>query len=245
LIKGLAYSGDSEGGIFYCGDSGHLKQYVPGTGWVNLLSDSAVYNNGVYGNNHYFMTETGTVVRYYNGTTVTNFNLSCGAKDIAVDSQGRAWIFTGSGPNTTGLSVYNGSVLELSYPISFNSSNTYGTFFLNDILYVINGALAVDNPNSIRPIIINGNSASLGTPTSFICACTDAASCNVNQLGINNVSLTSNLLVVPNPTNGIITISPEIGTKKLQIFSMDGRLIKVSNENSVDLSYLRQGVYIY
>ncbi len=54
--------------------------------------------------------------------------------------------------------------------------------------------------------------------------------------------------IYPNPFNGILNISTEYKNLEIKILTLDGRLLKminlVENNTSIDLSYLKAGVYI-
>lgn len=249
ITTGLAYALDNNETTFFCGDfSQNLKKYNSITGWTNVLSNTYVSNVGGYHNKLYYANGNGGVT-YYDGSNITNFIIQgYMIADIAVDSQGRAWIFYGTnGTSTSNLLVYDGINLVESYTISFNTNNTYGSFFLNDNLYIMKGNQATSNPNTIIPVIINGTSASLGVPINFNCPnCHDAASCNVNQLSLNEVNLysDSDLVISPNPTWGITTVYSEVQIKESKVFSIDGKLIKDSMHNIIDLSNVKNGVYL-
>ena len=53
---------------------------------------------------------------------------------------------------------------------------------------------------------------------------------------------TSNFKVYPNPTNGKLVIGGE--TSRLELYDTSGKRLLVSNENSIQLSGLSNGLYI-
>jgi hypothetical protein len=252
--NGLAYCGTGNDVTFYCTTyENEIKKYDPALGWVTVLNPIAPINNGGYGNHQYF-TDGGNIF-YYDGTNVTQIAtmLTITVADIAVDSQGRAWIFTGtllSGGfiETTALRVYDSTGLIATYPLMLNTNSAYGSFFLNDNLYILKKAgLNVTDPNSLTPVIITGTVAQPGTPIPFDCVfCHDAASCNTNtnQLGSAAANFSDELAIFPNPTNDVAYISPNENIQNVSIFSVDGKLIKSSNDHSVNLTNCAKGIYV-
>src|SRR5690606_13741506 len=70
--------------------------------------------------------------------------------------------------------------IVLSYEMSFISFSAYGTFFLDDVLYIgFGGSDLATHPNSLVPVIIDENGAFLGSPIPFHSEnFSDMASCN-------------------------------------------------------------------
>ncbi len=165
----LAYCGDMNSPLFYSGnfpESG-VSFYDEIDGWQSIPTTALISNNAGHGSHHYCMGVVSNVNRilyYFEGneliivdSLVTN---SFAVADLAVDEQGQAWVFVGEFTEVSSLSVYNSSGLITTYDIAFNSAGAYGSFFLNDVLYV-----AIED--SIRPVIIDGNNAELGEPITF------------------------------------------------------------------------------
>lgn len=212
----LSFCGDFNAPTFYSNNQNvpytGFTYYDSVSGWANIPNISfPVNNNGGYLNNQYYMVEGAVIqiIKYWDGvnlltvdSTHNNGNFFAGTQDIAVDTLGQAWIFTGPLPSVVdSLMVYNQYGLIDSYSITFNHI-AYGSFFLNNILY-----LGTDQ-DSIFPVIINGTTAQLGNPIPFHASnFTDMASCQ-NTGSVTSVTEfpSSTIKLFPNPTDGNFAI---------------------------------------
>jgi hypothetical protein len=76
-----------------------------------------------------------------------------------------------------------------------------------------------------------------------------------SELWLDNISLTSssaevielstNLKVYPNPANDVLNISANGEISNVVISTLEGKVIKTTNESSIDVSNLTSGMYIY
>lgn len=148
-----------------------------GTSWVTIATDSLIYANaGGYGDYLYFqhispvgqindqcisrLLPNGVLQKIFTDTSLT-FTVA----DLEVDSAGNVYFLRGSFiGNTTELTVIDSSgniINSYNADSTFNTlSFLYGMFFMNNQLYLAHGII----PPVIRPLIITGNSVSLGTP---------------------------------------------------------------------------------
>lgn len=260
--KTLSYCGDPSSPTFYCGksitDEG-LIYYDSLNGWTDIPINLLITNTGGYENNHFLMeTTTGGYKRVYHfdGTELsliidnpytTNFAVA----DIAVDTLGQAWIFfVDMTTDSIVLNVYNSSGLELqSFHVNMNLTAYYGSFFLNNTLYIGTGASDADFPNSIVPIVLNGDIAQLGSPIPFVnMNFSDMATCNsIASIMTPTKELSkSEHIFFPNPTKGILNMTADIDISKVEVFDLNGRLMAAFGglSQSIDLSGFENGVYI-
>ncbi len=59
------------------------------------------------------------------------------------------------------------------------------------------------------------------------------------------IELSSNLKVYPNPANDVLNISANGEISNLVISTLDGKVVKTTNDTSIDVSDLTSGMYIY
>lgn len=62
-------------------------------------------------------------------------------------------------------------------------------------------------------------------------------------VGLQNIELQGNLNIYPNPTTSKLYIQGRLNAKK-QILDISGRLLLSTYENEIDISHLKQGIYI-
>lgn len=225
-------------------------------GWVNIpIASLPVNNNGGHLNHQYYMVEGAIIqiLKYWDGVnllTVDSLHLHhdffAGTQDIAVDTLGQAWIFTGATPNAAdSLKVFDQNGKINSYSISLNVL-AYGSFFLNDTLYL--GTFQ----DSIFPVILNGSTAQLGNPIPFPAqSFTDMASCQkAGPTTSISEDLSSKINVFPNPTAGNFSI--DLGeshqTVRVTITDLGGRLIQTATYSDSQLLHFKleepAGVYL-
>jgi len=178
---GLGFCGSETSRTFYCGTytSNRIQYYdTISNGWLYITTPfTQPLNNGGHKQHQYYMSGT-KVLYYYNGYTFSNvpvpnpFPISI--LDIAVDTFGQAWVFTGpSWGNSTELHVIDSTGIRTTYSITDYTSGPYGAFFVDGVLHIAKGT-----SNEIVPIIISGTSAYHGTPIPFQNnQYTDVASC--------------------------------------------------------------------
>lgn len=261
--KGLALCGELDSETFYCTNYPleEIKYYQEQSGWITVPTSNSYTNNGGYENSQYYMgvvfdPDLGFVVNrilyYFDGTTFETIEILetdyFTVADIAVDGLGRAWVFKGNELSTVNsLQVYDNLGLIVSFDIAFDSRHTYGSFFLNDTLFVGMGDTGI-NPNSISPIIINGQFAELGPPISMAPGFyNDLASCQDAQpLSVTNFEMLQNEMeVFPNPTSDIIHFSKNIDFISVEILNLEGKLVRTFIEKSpINLAGLPNGIYI-
>ena len=250
--------------LSFCGEPMNLTFYStnwPLTGikkldvnsiWVNIPTPIAVLNNGGYGINQFYV--NGNNLYHFNGNDlilidqIFNPNSIC-TYDTAVDSLGRAWVFTGqSNTAINTLRIYNLNGLVTSLPFNFNGSGSYGSFFINDRLYIgfVNGGIGFYN-NVLIPIDLNGTNLTIGNPIPFIDNdYLDMASCNkIISLGIETNQIDGQLKLFPNPTNDKIIIKSDETILSIYIYSIDGKLIKVYlNQSEINISEFENSIYL-
>lgn len=246
----LAYCG-IESPTFYCVQYPFygITYYDSINGWLNIQTAvNRIINNGGHKGDQYFMGNVdgnNTILYYFDGTNLNTIDSLISetfvVADIAVDTLGRAWLFTGVNETSmTHLNVYNSTGLITSYTISYNSNHNYGSFFLNDTLYVGMGEHNPVHKNSIVPIIIDGDEASLGTPISFPdVGYYDMASCQHVQTPVSiglelDNKFISKLRVNPNPFQTSTTISYELqqsSTLQITIFNHLGKQVSFIQQN--------------
>jgi hypothetical protein len=256
----------------FCGESSSLTFYSTGfqpTGILeydpNLLvwnittpNPIILMNGGGYYEDQFFLNYGGSVEKLYHfngGTlnlvdTVTQPNIFA-PYDIAVDSAGRAWVFTGVDVhNVTTLRIYDGTGVVDSYACTFNLVGSYGSFFINDQLYIgfINDSQVDPNfRNSIVPFNIDGSTVTAGTAIPFpYDAFTDMASCNkIQALSLEEIAADKNLTIYPNPVKNIINISTKDNVQSVSIYTSQGKFIETyQNSEKIDISTLQSGTYI-
>ncbi len=249
---------------------------LPGISFYNLLpqnwenlsipSQDVFINTGGFAEHLYAMSvlveqfplpqTLNKAVCYINGSsidTLMNFDTNgnyCSVADIAVDTLGQAWVFTGTTSATsTKLRVFNPTGQVMEFSMNEQTTNAYGSFFLNGTLYVCFGATA-QTPNTIAPVVLDGSNAYFGNGIPFPGVFTDAASCQVTNEIVTHVPAPSNndLLCYPNPVSSALTIqapNSDLNTTRTSLYDMTGRLVYQEAYNStMDVSSLDTGSYI-
>lgn len=255
----IAYCGNPNDRTFYATDypDSEILYVDNSNNWVSIPTTEGYINNGGHNADQYYMGVNQTSnfterLYYYDGVNFTllanEFPNSYAVADIAVDALGRAWVFAGDDmANVTSLDVYDNTGLLASYSMSFLSLNAYGSFFMDDVLYVGFGSQATA-PNTIIPVEINGNTAQLGTSIPFsgfnffdMASCPQVAPVisSVSELSINNIKLS------PNPTEGMIKLPQNVGVTGFEVYALNGQqLIESTNTTEIDLTNLPNGMYI-
>jgi hypothetical protein len=228
----------------------YLKKYTSQDGWMAVpYNNENTINFGGYGDDLYFMESDAKLVHYNIATGVANTvdtlvwpESFVGVADIAVDTAGRAWVFKNiADVGVTQLRIYGNNGLIATYPISFNPDYMYGSFFLNDNLYIGRGT-----NHTIVPVLFNGTSASLGASIPFQNNnYMDMASCN-SAFQLSTITLKkAHITAYPNPTSGIVNLKTDLDIKSIEIYDFSGKkIISSSEQNSIDLSGLSNGLYL-
>lgn len=276
VTGGAVVQTNSGSSLSFCGADGILTFYsakYPSTGikkydtssssWIGTPTGIPLMNNGGYHENQYFYyydSKSGTTkdLYHFDGTNLTLIEHFSGSThflvaDIAVDSSGRAWVFTGSTASSLSsidtLRIYDSTGLVSSYPFIYNDESCYGSFLINDQLYIgiATGNSLVKNTNSILPINVIGSVVKTGTPIPFpYINYTDMASCNSKtNLNLQTNTKNNTLLIYPNPSNDIITINLDENIVSVDVYSMENKLIKTyKNKNRIDISDLEKNNYL-
>ncbi len=264
MINGVISGGDtvlSGGGtsLGYCGTSGSptfytnnyiqvgISRFDPVAGWVTTTTYSVVNNNGGHLGDQYYMVEGAViqVVKYWNGTTLSTVDslqgeFFAGTHDIAVDTAGQAWVFTGSVPSSAdSVKVYNQNGRVNAYPIQFTQT-FYGSFFLNDTLYV--GSYQ----DSLYPVIITGSTAQLGNPAFFADGSfTDMASCQETSPTTIPEHDGASWQVYPNPFRDFLMLPVSAVWNNITVFDAQGHEVRpIRHGRKLDFSGYPAGIYM-
>ncbi len=248
----LSYSGTSLSPTFYSNNSDApytgFSYYQSGAGWINIPGE-AVNNQGGYLQDQFYMVEGGVIqlVNYWDGAnfrTVDSLHVHgeffASAQDIAVDTAGQAWVFTGANPATVdSLKVYNPFGKIRAYTIHFDQI-AFGSFFLNDTLYI------GTTQDSLYPVLINGATAYLGNPIYFPAqGFTDMASCQHTEISSAIAEYPpTRIALFPNPTHGYVVLPPDIDRSSLAVFNAQGQLMPpIFDDHRLDLNEYPPGMY--
>ncbi|WP_291128470.1 T9SS type A sorting domain-containing protein [Flavobacterium sp. UBA7682] len=225
-----------------------IKKFDNTLGWISIPANALYGNIGGYYQHQFYHGNNLKTLYYYNGTNfnlIANFSFSTNivVSDTAVDSFGRAWIFTGSSSGGIGvcnfLRVYNSTGPITTYTFNYDFYNNYGTFFINNQLYVSKG-------DNIIPISVSAGVVTAGTPIPFPNNnYKDIASCNkVQALNINDNEFNNSIIVYPNPTTGSVYVNTIETVSSINVYTVDGKLIKtVTGSKEFDLSDLEVSTY--
>lgn len=267
----LAYCNNLNGGgfspTFYSTKNFNQPVYYDGTGVTNTptISPNKIMNCGGNGNYLYYIMydslfATKAIVRYDGSTITTVYSLhdsvTITVADLAVDSAGNVWFFTGPNNNTLQSDTLHvvspvGQLLH-QYPFPYNTLNGYGCFLLHGKLYVGLGGSNTDHPNTILPVTITSGAATAGTPISMpvTTVYSDMASCATGSpLSIIEHSALEGVIVYPNPVADKLTVS-SITNESLEIILYDITSRELLHQyfiNSITLNteQLAKGIYLY
>lgn len=249
----LAFCGNKNSPYFYSNNSAApgIMHYLTGfSTWLTTFTPNAVNDNGGHLNDQFFKVEGAIIqlVKYWDGSNLITVDslqgeFFAGVADIAVDTMGQAWIFTGHAPWVADtIKVYDKNGLVNAYSILYYH-DAYGSFFLNDTLYV------GTDQDSIYPVLVNGSSAQLGNGIYFPAGnFTDMASCQETP-PIPHISVSEHskakLKPFPNPTSGQLTIPSDIEASEITVHNAQGQSIEVRlHSNVLDLTDQPGGIYI-
>ncbi len=246
--SGIGFSNSA----FYSAANTTVKKYTDAAGWTSITLPPTIYasNNGGYGNHQYFA--GASKLYHYDGTTFTQVavfdsNSQMELADIAVDSLGRAWVFHGSQSLVANkIRVYDSNGLVAEYPFTIGTNFAYGSFFMNDTLYIAFGNNFQNHSEQIVPIFVNNGVVTEGTPISFpYNGYHDLASCN----SAGNLAVTPNvfehgLIVSPNPVKDVVSITTPFNVNEVEIFDVSGKLVISTSQKDIDVSKIQSGMYL-
>ena len=67
---------------------------------------------------------------------------------------------------------------------------------------------------------------------------------NNSTLAVSEISKTKNIRIYPNPVKDFLHIKSDSVIDKVEVFSLEGKKLKETNQNKIDVSELTSGVYI-
>ena len=273
FVVNLGYCNNLNGGAFsptfYSTVDYDKIAYFDGSGVTQTInvSPDRIYNPGGYNNYLYYSLHTpansykaSTIVRY-DGTSLTPVYtfpeaVTMGVADLAADSLGNVWVFTGPKATmyqTDTLKVISPEgVLIHKYPFNYFTQNGYGTMFMSGKLYIGFGDSHPTHPNTLLPLTISSSTVTPGTPIPVPAPkhYNDMANCPAggvmsvtDPFPINSISLS------PNPFTDKLTVTGLPGEKMdLILYDIMGReVIHQSFTGSVTLNMeqLVAGLYPY
>ena len=218
-------------------------------------------NCGGSGSHLYYMAITPANNRQifrYNGTAFDTLYTGVGSHtvaiaDLAVDLAGNVYFPFGPAPyDADSLMILDpaGNILSVS-PFPVNTSGAYGSFIMNNTLYIGFTFLNPVYPSSLLPVTFSGNAAVIGTPLPFaLSGPVDLESCNqALPLGINDVLTDEPDVTVANPARNICYInSGNSYIYNVVIYDVNGKEIKSFSINQksthINISDFANGLYI-
>lgn len=274
---GLAIADLGEGNAFYSYGYGEgILRAVDGT-WENVFPDTLVRHNAAgNGASLYFQsnrTTSGTSanrIDRFDGTSSTviwdDNSLYQSVADLAVDDDGRVYIFTGSAPfQTERLSILSpeGQVLA-ELPIAFNGANAYGCFLVDSTLYVGFGPSNPDFPDELVPISLTNGTAVMGEPIAMptpvvgttpngpiYLQFTDLASCASSGIALSTEALMRPVAVPEiayDPVQQALTVrSPLARNGQVHVLDALGRMVlsvRMQAAQTLDMAAWPAGVYV-
>ena len=248
----LSYHGSASQN-FYTTAANGIYKHNGGGNWTNQYSyNSLLSNNGGYRADSFYMgvDDIGFFNRIYHfdetALTVAGqipYNNSFSVADIAVDSMGRAWVFVGDDiTNTVSVNVYDKNGLVTTYPVSFMMDYLYGSFFLEDKLYVGSGSA-----QSIYPIVFDSGVAVLGAPIPFpVHNYLDMASCNSSIPLSTKLPESANAFTVwPNPASNDIHVTVDAKITAMKVYNIQGIEVRSQESgNELNIADLATGIYL-
>lgn len=269
------YSAGSSTGFSY-----NVLEYSSNT-WNSIFTNAYpnyFANVGAYGNSIYFQRiatvsdphnkiyrfNSGILSLIWEDSTMFN-NIA----DLAVDTLGSIYIFTGSQFSTIDtLRVLSPNGIQLAkYPISFNSYYSYGMFIEDSTIYVGLGPGNLQFPNTLLPVNIVNGQAVLGTPIpvphpiiggtigsptylefSDLASCNGGVVTNIEPTGIKELLSSQYAMAYPVPCKNELNVSGFFNHNSYaQVFDMTGRKCmqkNISPGDKLDVHTLLPGMYI-
>ncbi len=196
-----------------------------------------------------FTANTGSELNYqwYNSS-----NPIIGATNISytANSSGSYYVKVKNQFNCSANSIaYNANVLPSPVPVitqvgltlSTSDFSTYQWYYNGAPITGANGKSIVADKNGIYRVVVTDGFSCPGS----------SANKAVTQVGINDISIDVFITVVPNPSNGLMTIKSNSGLQTLHftLFDALGRVsgqYEMSNntETSIDFSSMNNGIYL-
>lgn len=214
-------------------------------------------NNGAYGPYNYY-SQSGSPycesVWKYDGMLFTQFftfpspTQVISMADVGVDANGNLYVLGGNGFTSDTLYVVapSGQIIQRA-PLVINTAGAYGGMVIHGLFHIgFSGSNAL-YPNSLLPITMNGNVATLGAPIPFQNqSFVDLASCDPGSaLFSSNYSESETWSVYPNPTSDQITV--EANNANWEIIDVNGAIVLsgvVQVRTTIETSGLAPGVYL-
>lgn len=236
----------------------------------SVLIDGALTNSGIWGSGNVLIQgqlfNSGTMDLDSLGVTGTlnssggNFWLTAfGSSGTSIFNQTHI-ITSGNFYNSENLTIGAGSQLDCLG--SFYSGDTLGgtaTATINGVVGVHQDFGISDDLNGSGTICIGGTSTNVGAITGTLNICDNGASgldFNLGTIGssvtfctpacyASEQELSQEMEIYPNPTDGILYINGLQELNFIQLFSLEGKLMKSWNNaaGSLDVSELKSGVY--
>ncbi|MEP7265469.1 MAG: T9SS type A sorting domain-containing protein [Bacteroidota bacterium] len=280
---GLAIADFGTGNKFYMTESfNHIIEYN-GTSWNIVCVDTSGYpmhNAGGHGNYLYLQTQRNVSLGWpnrilkFDGTTLTTLwqdtTTTFGCADFAVDDNGNVYFFTGQFVGGAYITDFlkvmtpNGNILS-SIPVAFDFTGFFGSFFLNNKMYVGFRSNPVYG-DSLLEMTVSSSGISFGNryhiPSPVVATSSsgaihllahDFASCygaSINlETGVEKASLQNKIEIFPNPTTGILNLHfSNDENKELKIYNDLGVLLVIENRTgqnvAVDISNFPNGIYL-
>jgi hypothetical protein len=270
--QNLAYcnnlNGDNFGPTFYSTRSFNEPVYFNGSGGTATGDISPVHliNCGGSGNFLYYIMydsayKASAIERYdgSNFSTVYSFpdSITVGVADIAVDSSGNAWFFTGPEmedsimSDTLNVVSPDGQLIK-QYPFVYDTDNGYGCFMLHGKLYIGLGGANNLHPNTLLPITIKADGVIAGTPIPMPVtgSLADLASCSAGSpLSVGEHPLLKGIEIYPNPVIDKLTIKSD-SNEGMELFIYDFMAREVLHQSftgsiTLNTAQYSKGMYIY
>lgn len=249
---------DSSGNLWVaCQSLGSIKKVDPLTGIS--VSYPANYPFGIAEDpiykNIFFTEESSGGVSSYNPSTssINNFPYNFSKpRGIVYDKSGNMYIATASTnevlkltpmgvattiiqniPNPTYLALDSNNNLYISndykgqiYKYNLSQTNLTASLYVDNLGY--SNGLAIYNNELYCAIVSQNKVVKISLP-----------------LGTQDINRDDEILVYPNPTDNYIYVKTNEKIEKIEIYSIDGKLLlKNEKENSLDISKLQKGIYL-
>ncbi len=250
---GLAFCDTDAPSTFHSGSGAGLVYAYADGDWIVEAVTGQVINMGGAGTHLYYTDGTG-LLYHHDGTTSGLINdpfpMAFACADVAVDPEGNAYLLVGPDYMTTSvIRVYdpNGAVVT-EYPFTLDSFNTYGSFWLNDRLYIARGTMNSSAPNSLLPISFTNDVATAGTLLDFpadglldLASCVASASTSLHE----HSDITNALTIAPDPVSELLTLNADVS--ELRIMDLTGREVlhtRTLIAGGINVAHLPAGRYI-
>ena len=265
-LNSLAIGQNLAGGIpdptFYGSTTGDKEPtFYNNSSWSipppGLPTTLELLNNGAYGPYNYYSQSGSTYcesVWKYDGMLFTQFftfplpTQVISMADVGVDANGNLYVLGGNGFTSDTLYVVapSGQIIQRA-PLVMNTAGAYGGMVIHGLFHIGFSASNQLYPNSLLPITVNGNVATLGTPIPFQNqSYGDLASCDPGSaLAVNDYVDSDVWNVYPNPASDQITVEAE--SAYWEIADVNGTIVLegvVQTRTEIDIAGLTQGIYV-